>query len=172
MTYADVERPVDAAAAFRRMIASKPALLERLPVLFRHLTSFPGVASDVDDIVYWSKQELGSAVVVTVTHLAVARIDDPRVQAFAAASKQIYGSRYFDSSLGITVVVDAGARDGRPESFVAYANRSRIDALDGFWGRLTRPIVRARTRSGIRSSLDAARALVERRFQQHETDPR
>jgi hypothetical protein len=165
MTYADAERPVSVASEFREMIGSQPAILTRLPPLHSHLASFPRAASSVDDILYWSKEKLGPAVVVTVTHLAIARVSDPHVEAFAAASKQIYGSRYFDSSLGITVLVDAGARDGRPRSFLVYANRSRIDALGGFLGRLKRAVVQVRTRSSMRDSLAAARTLVERRFE-------
>ncbi len=164
MTYADTQRPVSTAAAFGQMTNSRPAILSRLPSLFRHLASFPRKTAAITDILYWSKEDLGPAVVVTVTHLAIARLSDD--DAFAATSKQIYGSHYFDSSLGITVVVDAGGDDTRPRSFLAYANRSRIDALGGFWGPLKRTVVRARTRSSVRDNLVAARALVERRFEQ------
>ena len=170
MTYADMKQPVDVAGAFRGMISSPPAILSRFPVLSRHLASFPQISSDVEDMIYWSQQKLGGAIVVTVTHVSLAALDGPKVRGFSAASKQIYGSRYFDSSLGVTVVVSAGKRDGRPQSFLTYVNRSRIDALGGFWGRLARPVVRARTRSGIRKGLEAARSLVERRFEEARTD--
>jgi hypothetical protein len=82
----------------------------------------------------------------------------------------LQGSRYFDSSLGITVVVDAGARHERPRSLLVYVNRSRIDAIGGFWGVLKRTVVRARTRSSMRDSLAEARTLVERRFERLEAD--
>jgi hypothetical protein len=167
MTYADDERPLSVRAEFQAMVGAPPAILAQLPPLHHHLTSFPRKTPDVDDvedIVYWSKERLGPAVVVTVTHLAIARISDQRVDVFAAASKQIYGSQYFDSSLGITVVVDAGTRGGSPRSFLVYVNRSRIDALTGFWGQLKRAVVRSRTRAGIRKSLAGAGILVEKRF--------
>jgi hypothetical protein len=170
MTYADSERPTSVAAEFRAMVGSGPAILPQLPPLYRHLSSFPRRPSSVDDILYWSKEKLGPAVVVTVTHLAIAQLSDGRFDAFAAASKQIYGSRYFDSSLGITVVVDAGARQERPRSLLVYVNRSRIDALGGFWGVLKRAVVRARTRSSMRDSLSEVRTIVERRFGRREAD--
>ena len=166
MTYADTQRPVSTAAAFAQMTNSRPAILSRLPALFRHLSSFPRKTAAITDILYWSKEDLGPAVAVTVTHLAIARLKDGDGDVFAAASRQIYGSRYFDASLGITVVVDAGGDDTRPRSFLAYANRSKIDALGGFLGPLKRTVVRARTRSSVRDSLVAARMLVERRFEQ------
>jgi hypothetical protein len=166
MTYADAQRPVSTAAAFGQIVNSRPAILSRLPPLFQHLSSFPRKTPGVSDIIYWSKEKLGPAVVLTVTHVAIARLSAGDNDAFAATSKQIYGSHYFDSSLGITVVVDAGNDDGGPRSFLVYANRSRIDALRGFWGPLKRAVARARTRSGVRDNLIAARTLVERRFAQ------
>jgi hypothetical protein len=165
MTYVDDERPLSAAAAFRRMMASPPAILDRWPSLSRHVSSFPRESSDVEDIVYWSKEKLGPVVVISVTHLAIERVGETTVEAFAAASKQIYGSHYFDSSLGITVVVGAGGLEGRPRSLLAYANRSRLDALGGIWGRLKRAVVRSRARTSLGRSLDEARLEVERRYE-------
>ena len=169
MTYEDTPQPVSVAAEFRRMIGSEPAILKRLPALSTHMAAFPRPASRVDDVVYWSKEKLGPAVVVTVTHLAIAELDGAGPDAFAAASKQIYASHYFDASLGVTVLV-GGAPEGRPRSRLVYANRSRIDALAGFWGGLKRAVVRSRTRSGLRNSLAEARALVERRFESRTTE--
>jgi hypothetical protein len=163
MTYADGEHPVSTAAAFWQMVNSGPAILSRLPTLFSHLSSFPQNTLAITDTIYWSKEDLGPAVVVTVTHLAITRLSDSD-RAFAAASRQIYGSHYFDSSLGITVVMDADGDDG-PRSFLVYTNRSRLDALGGLWGPLKRAVVRARTRSSVRENLLAARTLVERRFE-------
>jgi hypothetical protein len=164
MTYADAEPSVSVAAAFRQIVDSRPAILRRLPALFHHVSSFPRNTPGVSDVIYWSKEDFGPAVIVTVTHLVIAPLT-PSGNAFAAASKQIYSSHYFDSSLGITVVVDEGADRKPPRSFLAYANRSRIDALGGLWGPLKGAVVRARTRSSVRDNLAAARMLVERRFE-------
>jgi hypothetical protein len=106
---------------------------------------------------------MGPAVIISVTHLAITRIADGPRGAYAAASRQLYGSHYFDSSLGITILLDAD-RGGNPGMFMAYCNRSRVDALGGFFGGLKRAIVRSRTRSAMGSSLAEARDLVERRY--------
>jgi hypothetical protein len=164
MTYADSDRPLSLSTEFRSMVASRPAILERFPALHRHLLEYPrGAANGVEDIVYWSKEKMGPAVIISVTHMAMTRLAEGPDGSFAAASKQIYGSHYFDSSLGITVVLDE-AGDGNPRMIMAYVNRSRLDALGGFWGGLKRTIVRSRTRSAMSDSLLKARDLVERRF--------
>ena len=167
MTYVDADRPLSVSTEFRSMIAARPAVLERFPELHRHVVDFPKPQStDVDDVMYWSKEKMGPAVIVSVTHLAITRLAAGASGIYAAASKQLYGSHYFDSSLGITLLLDARVGN-EPATFLVYVNRSRIDALTGFWGGMKRTIVRSRTRSTMSSSLIEARDLVERRFRTH-----
>ena len=164
MTYVDGDRPLSLSNEFRSMVGSRPAILERFPNLYQHLLEFPSRPTEgIEDIVYWSKEKMGPAVIISVTHLAITRLVYGPEGAYAAASKQIYGSHYFDSSLGITVLLDVP--DGsNPGMFMAYVNRSRLDALGGFFGGLKRTIVRSRTRSAMGASLVEARDLVERRY--------
>lgn len=68
-----------------------------------------------------------------------------------------------DSSLGVTVLLDVSGGSGA-RMFMAYVNRSRLDALGGFFGGLKRTIVRSRTRSAMADSLVEARDLVEKRY--------
>jgi hypothetical protein len=146
------------------MVASPPAMLSRFPKLHNHLNRFPvrrGVQAD--DVVYWSKEKLGPATVISVTHLALTRVSESPVTAFAAASKQLFGSHYFDALLGLTAVVQDPATPGAP-TYVVYLNRSRLDVFDGLFGGLKRTIVRSRMRSSVADKLVAARDRVERRF--------
>jgi hypothetical protein len=163
MTYVDSDQPLSLSNEFRSMVASQPAILERFPNLYQHLRDFPRHSTDsIEDVVYWSKEKMGPAVIITMTHLAIVRLVGGPEGAYAAASKQIYGSHYFDSSLGITVLLDV-SRDSVPGMLVAYVNRSRLDALGGFFGGLKRTIVRSQTRSAMGASLIEARDLVEHR---------
>jgi hypothetical protein len=162
MTYVDGDDPVSVAAEFRAMVDAQPAILKRFPTLDRHMRRYPEASPDTDDIIYWSKERLGPEIVVSVTHLAVARLAGSQPARFAAASRQIYGSHYFDASLGITMVLEDAARPAG--SYLVYVNRSRLDALGGFFGPMKRLIVRSRTRSAMSKTLLEARDLVERRF--------
>jgi hypothetical protein len=164
MTYVDGDEPLSLAKEFRSMVGSRPAILERFPDLHRHLLEYPRRRTDgIEDIVYWSKEKAGPAVIVSVTHMAITRLAAGPEGAFAAASRQIYGSHYFDSSLGVTILLDAPG-DRSAGTIVAYVNRSRLDALGGFFGGLKRAIVRSRTRAAMDDSLVEARDLVERRY--------
>ena len=68
--------------------------------------------------------------------------------AAAAVSRQVYASKYFDASLGLTLLLQGDA--GERATYVVYINRSRIDALDGWFGAVKRTMVRSRTRSGMK----------------------
>lgn len=164
LPYADrTDRP-SVSDEFRSMIASPPAVLRQFPTLLQHLMEFQagsGQAGDVDDVIYWSKERVGPAIITSVTHLAIARLGADAPVAYAAASKQIYGSQYFDTSLGVTAIVDDTGPDGAA-SIILYVNRSRLDALGGFFGGLKRAIVRARSRAAMSTSLQAVRQRLER----------
>jgi hypothetical protein len=160
MTYIDGAMPVSVSSEFRRMISSPPRVLARFPSLHRHLVEFPHTSTpSVADTIYWSKEKIGPVVIVSVTHLAIG--DATPAEGFAAASKQLYGSHYFDASLGLTVALGTARA---PSMTLVYVNRSQVDALGGLWSGVKRAVVGARARSAMASSLAEARDLVEVRF--------
>ena len=161
MTYDDERTPLSVADEFRAMLAEPPAILRRFPELERHVTEFPRVSDGIDDVIYWSKEDVGPKVVISVTHLAIASLGETGPVAFAAASKQLYGSHYFDSSLGLTLLL----RDDQPASTVlVYVNRSRVDALDGFLSGLKRAVVRSRARAAMEETLTRIRTRLPGRL--------
>ena len=165
MTYENHEDPVVVADEFRAMVDAPPALLQRFPALREHIASFPrGRAADAEDVIYWSKEDVGPKVIISVTHMVIAPVSDGGPVLFAAASKQLYGSHYFDSSLGLTLLL----RDSDPGSTVlVYVNRSRIDVLSGFLGGLKRAVVRSRGRSAMEDTLTRIRTRLPERVNQN-----
>lgn len=161
LPYVDESDPVDAGQEFAALLDSDSGILEALPALTGYLRQYPaGRRPEGRDIIYWSKEKLGPSPIVTVTHMAILRLPETSPVAYAAASKQIYGSRYFYSSLGLTLLLpDLSASS--PATYVVYVNRSRIDALGGILGPIKRQIVRARARSGIADSLERMKKALE-----------
>jgi hypothetical protein len=162
MTYEDERTPRSLADEFRAMIAAPPALLNRVPALEQHLAQFPrGHQNGARDVIYWSKEAVGPKVVISMTHLAIVPLDGDGPVAYAAASKHLYGSYYFDASLGLTLLL----RDAQPSSTVlVYANRSRVDMLDGFFGGLKRTVVRSRARAALEDTLVRIRTRLPERL--------
>ncbi len=167
MTYSDADRPLSVAGQFQAMLESGAAVLPRFPRLYEHLVAFPRAQSDgVEDVIYWSKEKMGPATVINVTHLAIASLIGQSPAVFAVASKQLYATHYFDASLGLTLLLtDDTAPDSA--SYLVYVNRSRLDILSGFWGGLKRPIVRSRARSGAAQHLVQVRDRVESSLPRH-----
>ncbi len=161
MTYSDGDEPLSVAAQFHALLESGSAVLGRFPALYRYMMDYPRAQpAEVDDVIYWSKEKMGPATVVGVTHLAIAPLGGPPPAAFAVASKQLYATHYFDASLGLTILLtDDAAADSA--SYLVYVNRSRLDILGGFWGGLKRPIVRSRARSAAATHLIQVRDRVE-----------
>ena len=157
MTYENETPPLSVADEFRAMMAAPPAMLRRFPALERHMTQFPaGGGAGIEDVIYWSKEDVGPKVIISVTHLSIAPVASGPV-AFVAASKQLYGSHYFDSSLGLTLLL----RDDHPGSTVLlYVNRTRVDVLDGLFGGLKRAIVRSRGRAAMADTLVGIRTRL------------
>jgi hypothetical protein len=111
-------------------------------------------------VIYWSKEDVGPKVIISLTHLVITPVNDGGPVVFAATSKQLYGSHYFDASLGLTLLL----RDSDPGSTVLlYFNRSRLDVLSGFLAGLKRAIVRSRGRSAMEDTLTRIRARLPAR---------
>lgn len=168
MVYENGRARVDTAAEFRSLIASDGGLLDQFPGLTEYALEYPKAAGmHVREIFYWSKEKPGPSPSITITHMIMWP-----VQAFtpaspvrhAALSRQIYGSRYFDASMGLTLLLPDPS-DPAAASYVVYRNRSRLDAFSGLFGGLIRRTVRGRVRSGMAESLTRVKTAMERRRQ-------
>jgi hypothetical protein len=166
MAYEDRRRPSSPADEFEALVADQPTILQRHPAFFRHVLHYPAAqAPATTDLIYWSKEKVGPAEIISVTHMAFGHVDTTPVR-FAVASRQIYGSRYFDASLGVTLLLHDDSMDENA-TFLVYVNRSRVHVLRGFFGGVKRTVVRSRTRSTMAHYLEQARDMVERRFAEH-----
>src|SRR5207247_5574883 len=115
------DRPVRPMTEFEGILKSSPYIGELVPGLPAHLAKFPfSPLAGAEDFLYWSKERAGLAPFITVTHVTIARAASGSA---VITSKDVYSSRYFDSSLSLTMAHD----DTRiPSAFChVYANRSR-----------------------------------------------
>ena len=152
MVYVDESKHVDVAAEFRDLVSADAHVLTAFPELRQRLIATAAAAGDTSNVIYWSKEKVARKDVISVTHLAIARQPSTSPFAYAAGSKQLYGSHYFEASLGLTIVLRDPAS---PRSaYVAYVNRSRVDAFGGLFGGITRRIVRSRARGALGDFLE------------------
>lgn len=162
VTYADSATPLDTAAEFRDLVKSDRRVLPRFPGLRRHLLEYP-TSSGGTNRIYWSKEKVGRKTVVTVTHLAIHGPLSASPAEYVAASKQIYASHYFDTSLGLTILVRDRTQPS-PAIYLAYVNRSRVDVFTGALAGVKRTIVRSRARASVSEHLGELKTSLEREF--------
>ena len=163
MQYADQSETVDVGREFASLLEADVETWQHFRDLRRHLFEYPmGETPETRDILYWSKERVSRRLVVSVTHLAISRTTHGP-SAYAIASKQIYGTHYFDASLGLTVLVRDRAVSS-PATYVVYLNRSRVDIFDGLFGGIARPIVNTRARSLVATQLGRLQRSMEHQF--------
>jgi hypothetical protein len=154
---------VHVGVSYRAILDSERDILPEFPRIRQYLLA-PSSSSPPDavaDLIYWSKENVSSRSAISVTHMTIFRTPAGLGDGYLTTSRQLYASRYFDASLGMTLLLPD------PESthtYVAYANRTHTDAFGGILGGIARRVVRSRVRSGAADMLERLKIRLERDF--------
>jgi hypothetical protein len=137
--YNDGKKPIRPLDDFSEVLKSSPYIDGLAPGLAAHLAGFPQTRlAGAEDFLYWSKEKFGFTPFITVTHVTIVHAPSGVV----ITTKDVYSSRYFDTSLGLTIASDAAS--GGHGLFLVYVNRSRANALKGRFSGLRRPPIARR----------------------------
>jgi hypothetical protein len=149
-------RPDDALLA----IVEQSPYLANLPYVVAWLKEYPHADSAVESFFYWSKEHYGQGrPVVSITHVGIVRPDaDHRLPAILVAGKQIFASHYFESALGVTMVLRDETND---KPYLVYVNRSQVDLLRGFFGGFVRGMLEDRVVRQAPQIMGGLRARLE-----------
>ena len=141
---------------FAEVLKNSPYIGELVPGLPDHLSDFPSARlPGSEDFLYWSKERFGIAPFITVTHVTISHAASG---ALVITSRDVYSSRYFDASIGLTIA--SRSKDG---GFVlVYANRSHANALKGSFSALRRALVDRRVRGSLDQGLKTIKSRLER----------
>jgi hypothetical protein len=162
MRYDSDREPVQVAREFTALLDSDAGLVAQFPSLERYVRGYPDVRADrIRDVIYWSREKAGPSPVLSITHMVFAPGEPGSPVSHVVMSRQIYGSKYFDASMGLTLVLPDESSSS-PAAFVVYVNRSRLDVFGGLFGGLVRRTVRSRVRSGMAESLGRVKVAMER----------
>lgn len=155
--YDDGPKPIRPLDEFEGLLEHMPEIGALMPGLPDHLRHFPaGRLPDAEDFLYWSKEKLGAAPFITVTHVTIVCRS---ARTCVMATKDVYSSRYVDASLALAIASDAA---GTPGAFyLVYANRSRANALKGRFSALRRTLVERRVRGGLEQNLKTIKMTLE-----------
>lgn len=162
--YDDSDEPLLVADQVRALLVSDDPLPTPVPALLAYLDSYPrGRPDGAEDFFYWTVVEFGLKPTVRVNHVTVYPLDASASGgvAYAIATKQLYASHYFHTTLELRFLLADNTGD-RLGSWLVSITRSRNDGMTGFRGLFVRPIVARRSRDGVNGYLEHVKRQFER----------
>ena len=159
-TYNDKDKPQEAPAEFRKLLAASPFLVEYVPEFHRYVEEYPQERlAGAEDFFYWTKDKFGPKPTISVYHLTVWQ--DPRNPGrTVVCSKRIYASHYFQSGLDLVALVDAPA--GQKGFYLMDLHRVRIDPPTGMLSGVLLGKIRGGIETAVTERLTTAKALAEK----------
>lgn len=142
MVYRDTGTPVSLAAQYRSLVAKLFWLDRHAPEFAAYARGYPAVPLEgVENTFVWSKIKVGLKEVLMITHTM--EFDNRALgqDQSLSLSKQIYANHYFNSSLGLTVLIGSQGKESGRASYLVFLNRSRASALGGILDGLLRKVI-------------------------------
>ncbi len=164
-SYFDSDEPMAVAEQFRALLTNGDPLPDPVPALLTYLEHYPlGFPPGADEFFYWTVVDFGLKPTIRLNHVTIYPLADSAApgEAYAIATKQLYASHYFHTTLELRFVSGLAPESGRDGSSLISITRSRNDGMTGFKGFFLRPVIRRRSRDAVRGYLEHVRRQVER----------
>lgn len=143
LTYENRKKPLGLEAEHRELLASLRFIKSIAPELAGYLQNFPRLElAGAENDLYWSKVKFGLKPIVTVNHTTAYSRQTRRLPQYLVVTKQIYASRYVDSSLALTMLLHTSENEADSAAYILFTNHSRSDALDGLFSGFKRGVVK------------------------------
>lgn len=160
--YHDGKNIVRLADEFRSLLEQSRFLADYAPEFYKYLEESPKASSpDIEEFIYWSKEKYGLKPVLSITQVIIYKRTIGNITEVLIASKQLYASHYFEGSLGLTVFVEGNQGPATSGSYLVYLNRSRADALQGWFLSMKRSLIGGRIREGMAKNLNLVKKRIE-----------
>ncbi len=167
--YVDKTLPVQGSTQFLQLLEEFDWLRDYAPPLYDCLGSYSGSpCPTIERFLYWSTAKFGMKPVLTINHVMIYTIKREDQTWMFIALKQIFANHYFESSLGVAVLLEEATPV--PEIWAGYIQRSHIDALHGWLGPFKRAIVESKSRGAMEKDLLELKINLERRYQTASVD--
>jgi hypothetical protein len=133
-----------------------------VPALLAYLRDFPNNRpQDSEEFFYWAVVEFGLKPTIRINHTVIQPLTGaPSAVAYAIATKQLYATHYFHTTLELRFLINDVSAQGHAFYLVSIV-RSRNDGMTGFTGSLARPIISRRSRNGVRRYLEYVKSQME-----------
>jgi hypothetical protein len=160
--YHNREAPLSVAEEFGVLFDESRYFAPVAPEFFAYLQQFPRTRlAGTDNILYWTKDNMGVRPVTSVTHLTLYAPPSDTGSArrpAMIATKQIYATHYFDAALGLTLAFD----DNASGFYLLSVNRVRTRSLTSLMRAMVRSTVQRRSRDAMENLLRSTKVALER----------
>jgi hypothetical protein len=139
-TYADRKKPTSGSESLNIVLERDSPIADAIPELRHCLANPPAVACPgIDRSLIWYKEKVWKATIIGLNDVAIVERSTPGAERVFVASKQIFASDYYNTSLEYA---EYYRRPGAGWATVVYMGDDRVDAgADGF-GAIERFLVR------------------------------
>ncbi len=155
--YENNDDPVGIPASLAKLMERSQFLNELAPDVYAYLSHYPeGKPADVEDLTYWVKEKFWLRDVVSLNHVTLTDRHTEVGRLVLVVSKQLYATRYYESSLGVTAFCE-----GPSGVFVVLVNRTRADIRPSGFTRVERLLLNYL----VRKRLEARIASLQTQLQ-------
>jgi hypothetical protein len=159
--YNNRRKPVRLAETHRRLLDRSLFINEFAPDLYKFIANFPGAElQGVESDLFWSTVDFGLNPTTTISHTVAYTVDPGGEAGHVLLNRQIYSSRYLDSSLSLTLLLRFAENDAAA-TYLVFTDRSWSDALGGLLGGFTRSVVENEAVERVTGVLESAGARLE-----------
>ena len=147
------------------LLADSGPLKEYAPQLGEYLRKYPHSRNrSIDNFFYWQAGTFGLKPVDRVSHVAIQRTSSPFGDTYVIAAKMLFASHYFRSGLEFRYLIPGQDQRTGGMHYLILVQSSHVDGMDGWQGRLLRPIVLKKSLDAMERYLEAVKEKIEREF--------
>jgi hypothetical protein len=159
--YNNRRKPVRLSETHRLLLDRSLFISEFAPELYEFIARFPGPElQGVESDLFWSTVDFGLNPTTTISHTVAHTVDLGGEAGHVLVNRQLYSSRYLDSSLSLTLLFRFAEND-EAATYLIFTDRSWSDALGGMLGGFTRRVVENEGVERVTGVLDSAGAHLE-----------
>jgi hypothetical protein len=160
--YNDQDKPQAIHEGLHRLLRNSSSVFEYDTELANYLEKYPQERpSDTEDIFYWQKAEFGLKPVIRASHVVIHRNQRENYVTYTIGSKMLFASHYFRAALELKSIVPDSATPDAKSFYLVCLNRSLVDGLTGFKGRLIRGTVVQKSRKSLAGYLLNTKQRIE-----------
>jgi len=146
------------------MLDSDP-LREYAPQLDQYLRKYPRSGGrPIENFFYWQSGDFGLKPVHRISHVAIQKTSSTHGDAYVIASKMLFASHYFRSGLEFRYLIPGQNQRAGGMLYLVLVQSSEVDGMEGWKGRLLRPIVVTKSITAMEKYLGTVKEKVEREF--------